>query len=49
MTDQDDNPDITEDPRETDTGSGYPEEQPGGANPGVERTPDEAGDADEDD
>jgi hypothetical protein len=29
--------DHTEDPRGTDTGSGYPEEQQGGAQPGVER------------
>jgi hypothetical protein len=45
MTDQDDNPDLTEDPRGRDVGAGYPEEQPGGANPGAERT-DEAGDTD---
>jgi hypothetical protein len=29
--------DHTEDPRGRDTGAGYPEEQPGGAQPGVER------------
>ncbi len=33
----DQEPDHTEDPRGTDTGAGYPEEQPGGAQPGVER------------
>lgn len=30
-------PDHTEDPAGRDTGAGYPEEEPGGANPGVER------------
>ena len=30
----DDQPDHDEDPRGTDTGAGYPEEQPDGANPG---------------
>jgi hypothetical protein len=32
-----DQPDHTEDPRGRDTGAGYPEEEPGGAQPGVER------------
>jgi hypothetical protein len=32
-----DEADHTEDPRGTDTGAGYPEEQPAGAQPGVER------------
>jgi hypothetical protein len=56
MTDQADEPDFSEDPRDRDTGAGYPEEQPGGANPGVERgepkgdddAPDTAGDQDGD-
>jgi hypothetical protein len=33
----DQEPDHTEDPRGRDQGAGYPEEQPGGAQPGVER------------
>jgi hypothetical protein len=38
MTRQDDEPDLSgEDPRDVDVGAGYPEEQPGGANPGVQR------------
>jgi hypothetical protein len=32
-----DEADHTQDPRGTDTGAGYPEEQPGGAQPGVQR------------
>jgi hypothetical protein len=35
--DQPDQPDHTDDPRGRDTGAGYPEEQPAGAQPGVER------------
>ena len=31
-------PDHDDDPRQADTGSGYPEEQAGGANPGEERS-----------
>ncbi len=34
---RDEEPDHTEDPRGTDVGAGYPEEQPGGAQPGVQR------------
>jgi hypothetical protein len=34
---REDKPDHTEDPRGRDTGAGYAEEQPGGAQPGVER------------
>jgi hypothetical protein len=41
----DDKPDHTKDPRDRDVGAGYPEEQPGGAQPGVERD-DESGDHD---
>jgi len=33
-------PDHSEDPRGRDVGSGYPEEAPGGANPGEERSRD---------
>jgi hypothetical protein len=33
----DDEADHTQDPRGTDTGAGYPEEQPAGAQPGVQR------------
>jgi hypothetical protein len=33
----DEEADHTQDPRGTDTGAGYPEEQPSGAQPGVER------------
>jgi len=38
----DDKPDHTQDPRGRDVGAGYPEEQPGGAQPGEERD-DESG------
>jgi hypothetical protein len=34
---REDKPDHTDDPRGRDTGAGYPEEQPAGAQPGVER------------
>jgi hypothetical protein len=41
---RDDKPDHTEPPGGRDSGAGYPEEQPEGANPGVERG-DRSGDA----
>ncbi|MCW3007731.1 MAG: hypothetical protein JWP17_2357 [Solirubrobacterales bacterium] len=34
---RDEEADHTQDPRGTDTGAGYPEEQPSGAQPGVQR------------
>lgn len=57
MTRDEETPDHTEDPRGRDIGSGYAEEQPGGANPGAvkhggheggEAAPGTAGDQDSD-
>lgn len=36
--DREGKPDHTQDPRQSDTGAGYPEEQPAGAQPGHQRT-----------